>query len=81
MTLIEALKTGKKIRKKGSGLYVNKDYPFTIDDILFNDWEVEPERPRFSKEECLVIVSSLLSAGIITQAAHDSFVHCLKEKE
>lgn len=54
MTLIEALKTGKKIRKKSSGLYVNKDYPsvqFTIDDVLADDWEVEQTPVPVTREQ------------------------------
>lgn len=85
MTLIEALKTGKCIRRYGWFPYPNwmraAALNFSAQDVLADDWEVEPEEPRFSKKECLVIISSLFSAHIITLAAHDSFVHYLKEKE
>ena len=45
MNLIEALKSGKRIRQKSKEIWLEPKQGkyFSIDHILSDDWEVEPE--------------------------------------
>jgi hypothetical protein len=55
MTLIEAIKTGKRFRRKGSiGYYEPKLLPntyFIVDEVLADDWEVEPTPITITREQ------------------------------
>jgi hypothetical protein len=45
MDIIEAIKSGKKFRRKGSTSYYDlkekHDFYFVIDEIMADDWEIE----------------------------------------
>lgn len=50
MNLIDALKSGKRFRKKDHPYWLADDIPnsaarFSFDDVLA-DWEIEPDKPR-----------------------------------
>lgn len=51
MNLIDALKTGRNIKRGKNGAWFKAspafNNNFTIDEILATDWEVEPERYEF----------------------------------
>lgn len=48
MNLIEALKTGKKIRRPGTGWWSpNMSNHFDLREVMAEDWETKPEKkPR-----------------------------------
>jgi len=48
LTLKEAIDSGRKFRRSSDGLYLNfQDYTmFRKDDVLAEDWELEPEAPK-----------------------------------
>lgn len=44
MTLIEALKLGKRVKRPHCPMFLNPlTTPFDFNDILADDWEIEPE--------------------------------------
>jgi ribosome-binding factor A len=47
MNIIEAIKSGKKFRRKGWTAYydlqVRPDLYFVLDEIMADDWEIEPD--------------------------------------
>lgn len=50
MNLIDALKTGRSVKRKGQTGFHNPHkglHSFSITEILATDWEVEPERYEF----------------------------------
>lgn len=61
MTIIEALKSGKRIRRKQIGhqfVEYRPDRHFSLDrdDILADDWEVEPDpKPRMLAWVCNLV--------------------------
>lgn len=64
MNIIEAAKTGKKIRRKGWSYFVDPQYYELVrEDILASDWEVEPDAPRYTLTECKEIINRGLSYG------------------
>jgi len=67
MNIIEAAKTGKKIRRTGWAEFIDPHYYELIrEDILASDWEVEPDAPRFSLVEC----KNILTKGIKWNATY-----------
>lgn len=84
MTLIEALKTGKKIRRQGWTLFWlsfdDEQYQYlsmTKQDILATDWEVEPEKLIYSKEECVASLVKAFEHNNITAALKNSLIEHL----
>jgi hypothetical protein len=59
MTIIEAIKSGKRFRRKNQQTYYNKfghwDAPigwiFSADDVLADDWEVEEKKVEITKAQ------------------------------
>jgi hypothetical protein len=55
MTLVEAIKSGKRFQRKGStGYYEPKLLPntfFVVDEIMADDWEVEPTPITITREQ------------------------------
>lgn len=47
MNIIEAIKSGKRMRRKGWTEYYDlkerPDFYFVIDEIMADDWEIEPD--------------------------------------
>lgn len=70
MNIIEAAKTGKRIRRAGWAEFMDSRYPqyyeLVREDILADDWEVEPDAPRFTLAEC----KDLLTKGIKYNATY-----------
>lgn len=55
MTLIEAIKTGKRFRRKGSTEYYElgllPNTFFVVDEVMADDWEVEPTAVSVTREQ------------------------------
>lgn len=86
MTLIEAIKTGKRIRRAGTGWLEQGEIPLWIKLVDFNfivadDWEVEPAAPKYTLAECLLILSAPkheFGYHTITDELRLSILHHLK---
>lgn len=64
MNILEAAKTGRKMRRTGWLDFIEVQYyEITREDILASDWEVEPDAPRYTLTECKEILSKGLSCG------------------
>lgn len=86
MNIIEAIKSGKRFRRKGHiewiGLpnYEGEEFSFNLDELVAEDWETEPEAPRYSIFDCINALSFLrnsshdMSIGMI-----DSIIFYLKK--
>lgn len=67
MNILEAAKTGRKIRRAGWVAFIDPQYYELVrEDILASDWEVEPDTPRFTLAEC----KDLLTKGIKYNATY-----------
>lgn len=62
MTLIEAIKSGKRFRRLGEKEYWDRkeisDMYFVVDEVLSDDWEVEPDAPKYTVAECFLALSN-----------------------
>lgn len=56
MNIIEALKTGRKIKRAEQDYYYlstlepREEYAFCVNDLLADDWEVEPPKVTITRE-------------------------------
>ena len=70
MNLVEAIKSGKRFRRKS---WTNREFfdvnvsrlDLPVDAIIADDWEVEPYSPRYSVEECIG------SLQLLRESSHD----------
>lgn len=60
MNIIEALKTGRPFKRKFERLLypAKADHRFTTEDILADDWEVQPEILEISRDEWFASVAA-----------------------
>lgn len=63
MNLIEALKTGRPIRRAGDETYLSPESfddlycPLSREAILAEDWEIKPDSPEFSLADCIAVLT------------------------
>jgi hypothetical protein len=64
MTIVEAAKTGKRMRRSGWADFIDPQYyELARQDILASDWEVEPDAPRYELAECKEILNKGIDCG------------------
>ena len=64
MNILEALKSGKSVRRGNSGDFVPAYLaPYTVTDILAEDWEVEEEKVEITKQQVEEASSACFEVG------------------
>jgi hypothetical protein len=86
MNLIDALKTGRKIKRSGTNVWMSPHCgpyaPFTASDVLTQDWEVESEKfvkTEAQLKEALCNSMSLPHANLIGLA--ENFIKELRNQK
>lgn len=75
MTLIEAINTGKKFKRKHDKHEpLHCYYYFNKEDILATDWEVEEEKYEITKDE----LDSLINRALLNDRSSSSRVYVIE---
>lgn len=86
MNIIDAIRTGKRFRRAGQSEWIpNADYHrfmLNRDEMLANDWLIEPDLPTFTRDECIDTLTRLRPVSRdLTTAMIDSLLFHLKVGE